>query len=606
MSPDPSEHYLELSRRRVLQVFGIGAAGAAVAGTAAACSPSSKAEGAGEFHGGWPYDVPPKGHFNLVNPIPEAILGQQGPYMDLILPPPAMYLWKQRQWVAILAEDNSWKFDEAASTFTVKLKTGLKWSDGKDLTSKDLVTSLWVARIMNDILWSYIDKVEAPDAQTVTVHMSKPTTIVERYVLRYPIYSDAVYGSWAAKAQALFAGGKDMTSTEGKKLNTDFQALRPKQVVASGPFNFDYNSVTNAQLTLVKNKTGYGADNIKFNKIVLFNGETPDITPVVLARNVDYATHGFPVASETAFQKKGFRILRPPVYSGPALYMNLAKLPEFGDKRARQALAYLLDRQTSGKVSLGKSGVAVKYMVGFSDLLVPVWMTDTSKLNTYDQDESKATEMLTSLGWKKSGGQWMTPKGKPAAYEITFPAEFADWSATGQNVADQLNKFGFKMTPRGVTQTQQPIDVDKGNFQMAIQSWGSSTAPHPTFGLTTSLFLHNIPLAINNGGKGYDFPLKQKTDALGEVDLQKLVIDSADGLDEDKQKANVTKAAVAFNELMPIIPLYERYGNNPALEHVRVDSWPPDSDPILQNAPYADNFTVMLMFDGRLKPYSKK
>jgi peptide/nickel transport system substrate-binding protein len=605
MSPEPSEHYLELSRRRVLQVFGIGAAGAALAGTAAACSPSSKAKANGEFHGAWPYDVPPKGHFNLVNPIPEAILGQQGPYMDLIVPPPAMYLWKERKWVAVLAEDNSWKFDEGASTFTVSLKKGLKWSDGKDLTSKDLVTSLWLARIMNDVVWNYIDKVDATDAQTVTVHMSKPTTIVERYVLRYPIYSDAVYGEWASKAQALFAGGKDMTSAEGKKLNTDFQALRPKQVVASGPFNFDYNSITNAQLTLVKNKTGYAADTIKFEKVVLFNGETPDITPVVLARNVDYATHGFPVASETAFQKKGFRILRPPVYSGPALYMNFAKLPEFADKRARQALAYVLDRATSGKVSLGKSGVAVKYMAGFSDNLVPVWVTDTSKLATYDLDASKATSMLTSLGWKKSGGTWVTPQGKQAAYEITFPAEFADWSATGQNVADQLNQFGFKMTPRGVTQTQQPIDVDKGNFQMAIQTWGSSTAPHPTFGLTNSLFLHNIPLAINNGGKGYDFPLNQKTDALGQVDLHAVVIDSADGLDEDKQKANVTKAAIAFNELLPIIPLYERYGNNPALEHVRVDSWPPDSDPILQNAPYADNFTVMLMFDGRLKPYSK-
>jgi peptide/nickel transport system substrate-binding protein len=602
MSPDPSQQYLELSRRRVLQVFGIGAAGVALAGTAAACSPSSKAKGSGEFHGAWPYDVPPKGHFNLVNPIPEAILGNQGPYMDLVVPPPAMYLWKERKWVALLAEDDSWKFDAGASTFTVSLKKNLKWSDGKDLTAKDLVTSLWLARIMNDILWNYIDKAEATDDQTVTVHMSKPSTVVERYVLRYPIYSDAVYGEWAQKAQALFAGGKDMTSTEGKKLNTDFQALRPKQVVASGPFNFDHDSITNSQLTLVKNKNGYAADTIDFTKIVLFNGETPDITPVVLNKNVDYATHGFPVASEKAFQKKGFRIIRPPVYSGPALYMNFAKLPEFADKRARQALAYALDRKTSGEVSLGKSGVGVKYMAGFSDNLVPVWVTDTGKLATYDLDVAKATEMLTSLGWKKSGGSWVTPQGKPAAYEITFPAEFADWSATGQNVADQLNKFGFKMTPRGVTQIQQPIDVDKGAFQMAIQTWGSSTAPHPHFGLKNSLFLHNIPLAINNGGKGYDFPLKQKTDALGEVDLQQLVLNAPDGLDEDKQKDNVTKAAIAFNELLPIIPLYERYGNNPALEHVRVDSWPSDGDPILQNAPYADNFTVMLMFDGKLKP----
>src|SRR5262249_41138245 len=98
------------------------------------------------------------------------------------------------------------------------------------------------------------------------------------------------------------------------------------------------------------------------------------------------------------------------------------------------------------------------------------------------------------------------------------------------------------------------------------------------------------------------FELKQKTDALGDVDLEQLVVNAGLGLDEAAQKDNVTKAAIAFNELVPMIPLWERYGNNPALEKVRVAGWPPDSDPILQNAPYGDNFTVMLLLTGQLKP----
>ena len=109
-------------------------------------------------------------------------------------------------------------------------------------------------------------------------------------------------------------------------------------------------------------------------------------------------------------------------------------------------------------------------------------------------------------------------------------------------------------------------------------------------------------MASNNGGQGIGFELKQKTTALGEIDLKKVVLDAADGLDENAQKGNVTKAAMAFNELLPILPIFERYGNNPALEGVRVKKFPPDSDPILQNAPYGDNFTVMMLFDGRLKP----
>jgi peptide/nickel transport system substrate-binding protein len=73
------------------------------------------------------------------------------------------------------------------------------------------------------------------------------------------------------------------------------------------------------------------------------------------------------------------------------------------------------------------------------------------------------------------------------------------------------------------------------------------------------------------------------------------------GLDEAAQKASVTRVALAFNELLPVIPLFERYGNNPALEGGRVRGWPADDDPVMFNGPYADNMTILLMLQGRLK-----
>ena len=148
-----------------------------------------------------------------------------------------------------------------------------------------------------------------------------------------------------------------------------------------------------------------------------------------------------------------------------------------------------------------------------------------------------------------------------------------------------------------MTFTQEPIDVDKGNFQLAIQAWGASTQPHPHFSFVQDLFTHNIPTAANQGGRGMGFELKQ-----GGVDLEQIVLNAGLGLDEAAQKDNVTKAALAFNDLLPMVPLFERYGNNPALTGKRVTGWPAEGDPILQNAPYGDNFTVMLIYLGRLKP----
>lgn len=575
---------------------------AAPAATPTAAVQVSPAPAGGKaFHGAWPYQMPPTGHFNLLEGVTQSILGA-GIYHDFILAPSAMYYWNEKKWLPLLAE--SWEFDRTNNEFVLMLKSGLKWSDGSPLTSEDVITTVWAVRALRNVIWRYIDRVQAVDDRTVRFHMSTPSTVVERYVLKLRLVSAKQYGDFAKKVQDLFAAGKDMDSPEGKALLDEIKNFRPQEILASGPFQFDYGSITNSQLTLLKNPNGVGADQVLFDRLVIFNGETPDVTPLVLAGDVDYATHGFPPATEKAFQQQGLRIIRPPVYSGPALLFNLDKLPEFKDKRARQALAYAIDRAQNGTVALGDSGKAVKYMAGFSDILVPDWISqsDLAKLNTYDHNIDRAAELLTQAGWRKSGDTWQTPDGKSAEYELLFPAEFADWSASAQNVADQLTRFGIKVAPRSVTYSQQPIEVDKGNFELAIRAWGSSTNPHPHFAFVQDLFTHNIPIAANQGGRGMAFELKQKTDVLGEVDLEKMVVDAGLGLDVDAQRQNVTKLALAFNELLPIIPLFERYGNNPVREGVRVQPWPPDTDPIYLNAPYGDNFAIMMIWTGQLKP----
>ena len=85
------------------------------------------------------------------------------------------------------------------------------------------------------------------------------------------------------------------------------------------------------------------------------------------------------------------------------------------------------------------------------------------------------------------------------------------------------------------------------------------------------------------------------------IDLQKIVVDSAQGLDVDAQKGNVATAAMAFNQLLPIVPLFERYGNSPLLD-TRITGAPDDSAPIWKNALYGDNPITVMIFDGTITP----
>ena len=97
-----------------------------------------------------------------------------------------------------------------------------------------------------------------------------------------------------------------------------------------------------------------------------------------------------------------------------------------------------------------------------------------------------------------------------------------------------------------------------------------------------------------------NFPMEQTLD--GEtIDLEQIIVQSAEGLDLDAQKDKVATAATVFNKLLPIVPLWERYGNSP-LQSTRLAPAPDDSDPIWKNTLYGDNPIVVMMLDGRLKP----
>lgn len=557
--------------------------------------PSKTTEAA--FHGAYPYPVPPIGHFNtfVTNNL------SLGIYYDLLEAPMGFYYWSTGQYMPIMA--TLWETKEP-NQFVVKLRTGAKWSDGREFTADDVVTTFTIGKFFQWVVWRYIGNVSAPDKYTVIFEMSRPSTVVERYVLRERVRSHAVYGEWARQMTEVMTNDPKLTSDEAKKLRSDFEQFRPERMVTSGPFQFDHNAITEAEISLVKNPNAWNANNVLFDKILLYNGESSQsVTPMLMNKQADYATHGFPPATERAFQQAGIRIMRPPLYSGPALYVN-HKIYPLNRMEVRQAFAHAINRAENGVVSLGESGVGIIYMAGFSDNMLKLWLPDDAigTLNKYEYDVAKAEAILTGIGFKKgSDGIWIDDQGQKMAYELIVPAEFPDWSAAAENAAHQLSKFGINVTVRAVPAAQQPTDVRESRFQLAIQAWGAGV-PHPHFSFTN---LVNYTIQAPNGvGTGFDLN-KAMTKSFGEVDFEELIVKSAEGLDVNSQKEHIAKLSLAYNEVLPIIPLWERYGNNPVVENVRVTGWPNDDDPIWSNSAYSDSFVVLMLLEGRLKPVAR-
>ena len=602
-----------LSRRNLLQLVGLSTLGAGGVGLATGCAPaapqrsgpgSGSPDKGGEFHAGTLYLPSPQGNYNCAGQpfvkIPNAILFS-GNYGDLVMLPSAFYHWKDKTWELFLID--SYHLDSATSTYTLKIKSGLKWSDGSALTAKDYLATFWCQWVLNSPLWSYIDKIDAPDDNTLTVRMNQPAQVVERYLLHSNVLPNALYGKFADRAKKIYDAGGSTSSGQGAALNSDLVKFAPDQYLASGPFNVDYKTINNSQLTLLKNANGYAADRVNFDKLVIYNGETAAITPLVLSKEIDYATNGFPVASAKQFEGIGYQILRPPTYSGPALYMNFSSHPELQDARVRQAFNHALDHAQNGATALGDSGKAPIYYTGFSDNLVDGWVTADGKasLNHYEHDQDKAATLLQQAGWKRTGKRWQLPNGKAAEYQLLYPSDYSDWSSSAKDLAGQLTAFGIKVSLHGVVSTQQPIDVSKGNFDLAIQTWGNSSQPYPYFSFVQAFLTYNYPIARNSGGKGMNYALKRTIEGFGSVDIQKLIDASGSGTDQAALQQNITKLARIFNAELPIIPLFERLGNSPALNGKRVKKFPRNDDPLVQNSLYSDNVVILWMLDGKLE-----
>ena len=112
-----------------------------------------------------------------------------------------------------------------------------------------------------------------------------------------------IYVSKCAQCTA----GKTGEDPEALQLLDQFNQFHPEELVVNGPYTIDQASITNAQFDMPKNEKSFFADKAAFDKIVNFNGETDTISAVVLSKDIDYATHGFPPATEQQMQQNDQR-----------------------------------------------------------------------------------------------------------------------------------------------------------------------------------------------------------------------------------------------------------------------------------------------------------
>ena len=490
----------------------------------------------------------------------------------------------------MLAE--SWEISDDGTVYTVHLRDDAKWLSGDDFTSKDVWTTFMIYRLVGNPVWNYISGMNIVDDYTIEFSISNPTTMLHRYILRKPIVDYLTYGSFADRADEIFSAGLGTDSAEYNELVSQFNTFRPDFVNATGPYYLDPDLVSQSYVEMPKNPNSFLADVVQFDKLIIYNGDVPDLTPLVLNKQVDYLTHQFPSSSIETFKALGYKTIQIQGMDGIALYFNCALEP-LDSTAVRQAISYVIDRERVGQLALPGVTRGTKYVSGLGDSMTETWV-DTSLLDNYDVDYDKAAALLEGEGLYKKDGQWYLPDGKQFTLQVQCPASWSDASAAASEIAQQLTNFGIRTTFIGIEESQRQTNINEGNFQLALSFFGTAQ-PHPMFAFETPLLMSNV-----NASHGLGYSMIQETEDYGTLDLEELIYESTEGWDEEAQKESIEKLVVTLNKTVPYLPLYTKWSQNLSSDGLRTQ-WTGDEGLYL-NSPGDDSFTVIKLLSGDIRP----
>lgn len=584
-----------MSRRRLLQLFGIGTVATTGAVSLSACRAGGGDTGRdGTFVYAYDFDKSSQ-NFNVI--VPDTTLLLAAPISELYYPRCALRNWETDEWQYMLAESSEWQ----DKTLVITPRKGVEWSDGSKLGIDDFVGS-FAERKLNVAPgvdgWPNVTKIEK-DGETVKVTFDKIFPGIEYEVMRTRIHASSRYGEELEKAVTLFEDGVRNGDKKQQAYVTELGKLKFDDMLSCGPFIIEADKVSDTRVTMKKNKGGLFADKVNFKKIHVEKASNDEAAQLVAERKVDYITHVLGPAERKQLKgTEGLKEFKFDDQQGIGLMLNNKSNPEFADVRVRKALMHIINNEEVGKIALGKGGFFVpKYAAGCADAQAEeVLGTDVSKLDPYEYDPDKAEQYLEEAGWKKKGDVWETKEGKPAEYEILAVNGWNDFDATAKQVAEQWNNFGIKTTTKNAEESSIWGIWPAGDYQVAVRQWGNPFHPE-MFGAWQMAWFTDNNRTKDEPGMSLD-TAKVDSKTYGEVDVEE-IYDVAHTSDDDaKRKEAHAKLATIFNETLPRLPVIGFVRLSYGVEGMGVDKFVTDKS-LAENDIYRDNPVMMSILKGK-------
>ncbi len=451
----------------------------------------------------------------------------------------------QGEYVGLLAEERS--VSEDGLTWTYKLRQGIKWHNGEDLTSEQVAWNI-NAFIQNQDGWvtnsGYITgfvEARAVDASTVEIKLEYPISNMDyRVSFLYIVYPPDFES---------FATPEDLQN---------FTNFSP---VGSGPFKITTLD-KDQRIIILETNADYFGGRAKIDQVIYQTFDNSDALVQALKVGDIDMTNEVPDSAFAAVQtfenvetisRQGLSLTELIINSAPADHDPApTRNPALEDPQVRLAIASAINKQDLVDVVLqgnGKPGV---------NIIPPVmgggfWYNSNIQDVAFNLDEGN--RILEEAGYVK-GADGIRAKGEVRLeLRLQYPSDSSTYPRVADMIANWLSEIGVKATPEAVDPDSLVVATNpNADYDLVIWGWGAD--PDPDFMLSVMTSEQYVEGGWSDSGYSnseYDQLYLDQQQVIDRVERQKIVWKMQELLFRDK----------------PYIILY--YGND--LEAYRSDKF---------------------------------
>jgi peptide/nickel transport system substrate-binding protein len=324
----------------------------------------------------------------------------------------------------------SWKWSNGNKTLTLDLQRGVKWTDGKPLTSADVVYSLTAGK--QDKAMDMVG-LTLPDTNIVSIKASGLYKVVIKLKTVDSQFIPAVLNAQFVVPKHIWTGVSNAAT---------FTNPNP---VGSGPFA-KVGRFTTQDYVFNKNPKYWLKGSPKIPCLEYVQASSNDAALLQIQKgDVDW-THNFVpnvaqayIAKDKAHYHAFYATTAYPI----SLVFDTTVYP-YSLVQFRKALSYAINRSDVSK--LGEYGYAPPTDALGLNGIFPTWVTGATKEAAQKQaayNPTLAKKTLTDAGFTYKGSNLMDPKGNAVNLDIHVISGWSDWVASNQIITKNLQAIGI-------------------------------------------------------------------------------------------------------------------------------------------------------------------